>query len=596
MSIFGWLKNGGVSSPPPDKTTVWLSAQIREAAESDVLALAQACAALTHAGSMAFGMILSPQLASRGALAKEALAALRKAIANLPDDRCDAVFSVIEGARLDVDIRARRKALEASRKAGLERSAAWLRDQIAERAGGDITELVTACVALAGRGGMAFGMSVPAGLDREPLLAAALAAVRARIPTLDAQQARYVKQTVVRAALSVDLDGRLDERLAELAATQAEDRERARAEAATSEPSNPALEREIEANPDSDDALAVFADWLQAEGHPRGELIALQLRGADAANYLETHAKTLLGPLYEHRLLHDGSERPAFTWKRGFIHRAHLSINDYASQATVGLVDILELLLVHPSGRLLQELAIGINGEDREAPLDAVIALLAREAPPSLRTLHLGAFEYHEETEMSWYEIGTCAPLWPRLRGLRTLIVQGGSFTLGAIDLPALEHAEFRTGGLSTDSAAAIAKAHWPRLRRLDVWCGDPNYGCEVTLSDLRAIWERKDLPELRHLGLMNSELADDICEALPGVPLIAQLETLDLSMGTLSDDGARALVAAAPKWPGLQRLDVSNSFLSDEVVAELRSAFPTVIADEQRDDDPEDRYVAVGE
>ena len=42
------------------------------------------------------------------------------------------------------------------------------------------------------------------------------------------------------------------------------------------------LESAIVRDPDDLDAYAVYGDWLAEQGDPRGELIALQLRGADA--------------------------------------------------------------------------------------------------------------------------------------------------------------------------------------------------------------------------------------------------------------------------------------------------------------------------
>ena len=40
---------------------------------------------------------------------------------------------------------------------------------------------------------------------------------------------------------------------------------------------NPELEQAILANPDDEAAYEVYADWLQGEGDPRGELAAVQV-------------------------------------------------------------------------------------------------------------------------------------------------------------------------------------------------------------------------------------------------------------------------------------------------------------------------------
>src|SRR5690606_6856637 len=120
------------------------------------------------------------------------------------------------------------------------------------------------------------------------------------------------------------------------------------------------------------------------------------------------------------------------------------------------------------------------------------------------------------DTEISWYSIGDLGALWPAVRGLRTLILQGGgALELGRIELPNLVHAELRTGGLAQANARAIATAAAPRLEHLDVWYGERHHGGDATVADVELLLGRTDLPRLRHLGLMNSEFADALPAAL---------------------------------------------------------------------------------
>src|SRR5262245_58565359 len=70
---------------------------------------------------------------------------------------------------------------------------------------------------------------------------------------------------------------------------------------------NAELDEAIAADPYDTSAYAVYADWLQARGDPRGELIALQLAEdakpgdsklvASIGRQLEKHAAVYLGPL-----------------------------------------------------------------------------------------------------------------------------------------------------------------------------------------------------------------------------------------------------------------------------------------------------------
>ncbi len=90
--------------------------------------------------------------------------------------------------------------------------------------------------------------------------------------------------------------------------------------------------------------------------------------------------------------------------------------------------------------------------------------------------------------------------------------------------------------------------------------------------------------------------IGDQIAEAIPRSKIAAQLVSLDLSLGTLGDAGARAL--AAGKFPKLERIDVTRCYLSADGVAALSQIAKHVEAGDQRDDggDPQDRYIAAFE
>ena len=111
---------------------------------------------------------------------------------------------------------------------------------------------------------------------------------------------------------------------------------------------------------------------------------------------------------------------------------------------------------------------------------------------------------------------------------------------------------------------------------------------------------EAKGLPKLRHLGLKNSEIADEIAKAVAGSKILKQLETLDLSMGTLSDAGAASLAAKASGFSHLARLDVSDNYLTKPGLAAVKKLSKKVESGKQRkpyeDDEESRRYVSVGE
>lgn len=357
------------------------------------------------------------------------------------------------------------------------------------------------------------------------------------------------------------------------------------------------LETAIHDAPDDDATWMVYADWLLAQGHPRGELIAAALQAetnAGAAKavlkLVDRYREVFVGPLQPFQLVDDWSGNEAFTWRRGFIHRARFSMG--SDQPTrPQLTDAIATLLTHPSGRFLQELAIGLTGYDVGEPLDPVCAIVAQHGAPSLRRLHVGDFLYPDECEISWYTVGDLTALWPALPRLAALVVQGAEMKLGTPSLPQLTELTIRTGGLDRQTMLDLCGMQLPSLRSLEVWTGDPNYGCTTTFDDAAALWARAW--PLAALGFRNSDFVDEVARALPRAPFAATLESLDLSMGTLSDDGARALAAHADAFPKLARVDVSESFLTAAGIGALRDAFDNVIALEQRTGE---RYVSVGE
>ena len=81
-------------------------------------------------------------------------------------------------------------------------------------------------------------------------------------------------------------------------------------------------------------------------------------------------------------------------------------------------------------------------------------------------------------------------------------------------------------------------------------------------MADLAPILAGSRFPRLRHLALRNSDIQDEIAAALAR-PVVAGLATLDLSMGTLGDEGAEALLGGQP-LTHLRKLDLHHNFLSE--------------------------------
>ncbi len=383
---------------------------------------------------------------------------------------------------------------------------------------------------------------------------------------------------------------------------------------------NPALEAAIAANPNDRDAYAVFADWLQEQGDPRGELISLQLGYKDkqAKTLIDNHADYFLGPLAEHQKVHDEggnnssshlrssaqekewqkTQQQAFLWRNGYIHRCRLSHDSYSDTEWKGKnVDILADVLAHPSGRYIVEFAFHSNGDPNEGDLQDLIDLLGKKAPPTTRKITFG----DNVDQISWHHTGSLAKLWKGVPNLRILEIETGEFDVGKMDAPNLERAIFITGGLSASCGKNLAKASMPKIKHLELYYGTDEYGGDCSIKEVKPLLDRTDLPKLEYLGLKNSMFADDIARAVGNSKIVKGLKTLDLSLGTMTDEGAQALAASKASLAHLECLDLTRNFLSKKGVDAVKGLCKKVITggQEKSDDDGDGEayyYVSIAE
>jgi hypothetical protein len=160
-----------------------------------------------------------------------------------------------------------------------------------------------------------------------------------------------------------------------------------------------------------------------------------------------------------------------------------------------------------------------------------------------------------------------------------------------------LKSLTIETGGLPPQVLEEVLASQLPALESLELWLGTSSYGGDVTMEDLQPLFSGNLFPLLKHLGLRDSEIVDEIASGLASAPILGRLRSLDLSLGTLSDKGGQALLAN-PKLKDLKELDLHRHYLSKEMMNALKREFPHVNVEdpEGSDTDEDDRYVAVGE
>ncbi|MFD0889802.1 leucine-rich repeat domain-containing protein, partial [Streptosporangium algeriense] len=158
-------------------------------------------------------------------------------------------------------------------------------------------------------------------------------------------------------------------------------------------------------------------------------------------------------------------------------------------------------------------LIVGNWGEPYEDDSSRIVGLLTEHAGrfPALRSLFLGAMSY-EECEISWIQQSDVTPLLTAFPLLERLEVRGGEGLL----FPPVRHGNlrvlrFETGGLPASVVRGVGDSDLPALEYLELWLGVRNYGGDATVADLGAILSGERLPALRHLGLQDSEIQDEI-------------------------------------------------------------------------------------
>ena len=285
-------------------------------------------------------------------------------------------------------------------------------------------------------------------------------------------------------------------------------------------------------------------------------------------------------------------------------------------------LDRFAAFLDDPNAAKVTGFIVGNWGEVASGDTSAVVVealTAARDVLPNLTALFLADITF-EECEISWIVQSDVSPLfgaYPRLEQFRIRGGQGLRF--GALQHEHLKSLTLETGGLPGAALREIMAANLPALEHLELWLGDSSYGWDGSIDDLAPLFDGSLFPNLRYLGLRNSEITDEIAIVLAQSPLLQRVRVLDLSMGTLSDAGAEALLTS-PYIKNLEKLDIHHHYLSDEMVSRLTgvpapapAAQPPlegidanlthspglgieVDASEPEGDDSEDRYVAVGE
>ncbi|HEY7416266.1 MAG TPA: STM4015 family protein [Ktedonobacteraceae bacterium] len=261
----------------------------------------------------------------------------------------------------------------------------------------------------------------------------------------------------------------------------------------------------------------------------------------------------------------------------------------------------LEKFLADPASRAITGLVFGYE-EDFPFTEIANTLIEHHEQLPHLTALFLGDITF-DEWEISWIEMEDISTLFPAYPQLEHFGIRGNASSglrLGTLHNEQLKTLIIETGSMNRSVVHDVLRSHLPALQHLELWTGSENYGGNCTVEDFAPLLSGELFPNLHYLGLRDSEFADDLAIALSQSPLLERVRILDLSLSTLGDAGATALLNC-PAVRKLEKLDLHYHFCSEEMTQRLQTLPIEVDVSERQI--PEDeaffangRFVAVSE
>ncbi len=220
----------------------------------------------------------------------------------------------------------------------------------------------------------------------------------------------------------------------------------------------------------------------------------------------------------------------------------------------------------------LEEIVVGCWGEAWEdSPQPLIDGIVANAASFShIKSLFIGDMDY-EDCEVSWIIQGDYSKLWDAMPQLESITIKGSTdLTLGLKSHNSLQSLEIICGGLPQEIIKEVQKAVLPSLKKLLLYIGVEDYGFDGDIQTIRDLLAESDFSALTYLGITDSEIQDEITQAVLESKYISQVTTLDLSYGTLTDKGGAMLLEQLPNYAGIQKLNLEYHFLSSAMVEKI--------------------------
>ena len=235
-----------------------------------------------------------------------------------------------------------------------------------------------------------------------------------------------------------------------------------------------------------------------------------------------------------------------------------------------------------PAGRRLADEALGADGAltwDHGVITEAVLAPKAVNAEQPLHVVLQRLLEHPAGHFVK--KLTLALPPYPSLRVERN----------HAADL---EHLSTALEGARPAVLAELElrPARAPRLEHLALRKTDVS-----TVASIATLLEGSSLPALARLRLTNSQWGVKLLEALATCPLLARLETLDLSNGVLGSGAIKVFKTHVAAFEHLRSLTLTGNYFSASELASLERLLPQIESGAQRAfDSARGRYTSAGE
>lgn len=233
----------------------------------------------------------------------------------------------------------------------------------------------------------------------------------------------------------------------------------------------------------------------------------------------------------------------------------------------------------------VEELVIGCWGDYDEESAQVIVDGIVehKEQFQHIKSLFIGDMN-EEECEVSWILQADYSKMWEALPNLEKLTIKGSTgLSLGRIEHNHLKELEIICGGLPKSVMHSISNAILPELTSLNLYMGSREYGFDGDIEDIKELLAHP-FPKLTKLGLVDSEIQDEITAEVVKSAYMNQISELALSMGTLSDKGGRLLLEEVPKHPNITFLDLEYHYMSAKIMLQLLELPIDVNVDEQQE------------